>query len=149
MMRIAIGADHAGFKLKSTIEEWLRTPDGGGHQIMDVGAGSEESTDYPDYAIAVGRAVGNKRVARGILLCGTGTGMAMAANKMKGVRAAVAWNEKIAALASEHNHANVLCVPARFVSTQKAQRIIQAFLKTPYGEGRHVRRVKKIDAIEK
>jgi len=149
MMRIAIGSDHAGYKLKSKLEEWLRTPKGGSHQILDVGTASEESTDYPDYAAAVGRAISNKRVDKGVLLCGTGIGMAMAANKVKGVRAAVAWNPETAGLAAEHNGANVLCVPARFVTAAVAQKMIQTFLKTPFGGGRHARRVKKIEALEK
>jgi len=149
MMRIAIGADHAGFKLKSKLEEWLRTPKGGAHQILDVGTGDDESVDYPDFAAAVGRAIVNKRVSKAVLLCGTGIGMAMAANKIKGVRAAVAWNPETAGLAAEHNDANVLCIPARFVTDKKAQDMIKIFLKTSFGGGRHLRRVKKIEALEK
>lgn len=148
-MRIAIGADHAGFKMKAKLEAWLRSPQGGSHQVRDVGTTSEESTDYPDYAAAVGRSVAAKKVSKGILLCGTGIGMSIAANKIKGVRAAVAWNPQVAALTAEHNGSNVVCIPARFVNTAKAQAILKAFLNTPFGGGRHLRRLKKIQELEK
>ncbi len=147
-MRLAIGADHAGYKYKWQLVNWLRTAAGGKHQILDVGTGSEESTDYPDYAREVSKAVAQKRVAKGILLCGTGIGMAMAANKIHGIRAAVVWDPTVAALAAEHNDANVLCVPARCISLLKTKQIIKAFLTARFGGGRHARRVKKIMALE-
>jgi ribose 5-phosphate isomerase B len=148
-MKLAIGADHAGFKLKWQLANWLRTREGGKHQILDVGTVSEESVDYPDFAREVAKAVAQKRAAKGILFCGTGIGMAIAANKVHGIRAAVAWNPKVAALAAEHNGANVLCIPGRFTSLKNAQRILKTFLSTPFGGGRHARRVKKIQAMDR
>lgn len=148
-MKLAIGSDHAGFKLKGALIQWLRGAAGGRHRILDVGTGSEDSCDYPDFAKAVGRAVAAKRAAKGILLCGTGIGMAIAANKVHGVRAAVVWNPVVAGLAAEHNGANVICVPARFTRLKNAQKMIHAFLSTPFGGGRHGRRVKKIMAMDK
>jgi ribose 5-phosphate isomerase B len=146
-MKLAIGSDHAGFDMRHALVAWLRTPEGGKHQVLDLGCGSPESCDYPDFAAAVARAVSAKRVSRGILICGTGIGMAMAANKVPGIRAAVAWNIDVAGLASEHNKANVLCLPARTLSTKEAESLIHRFLTTPFGKGRHQRRVSKIDAL--
>ncbi len=148
-MNLAIGSDHAGYKLKGFVADWLKTAPGGKHRVLDLGTDSEESCDYPDFARQVGRAVAAKRASKGILLCGTGIGMAIAANKIRGIRAAVAWNPRVAALAAEHNGANVLCVPARFTSPRKAREIIQAFLSTPFGGGRHQRRLKKIQALDR
>jgi ribose 5-phosphate isomerase B len=148
-MKIAIGADHAGFRIKDRVATWLKTAGGGRHQVRDVGTQGPESVDYPDFAAAVGKAVSSGRASRGILFCGTGIGMAIAANKIHGVRAAVAWNPATAALASEHNGANVLCLPARFIGTKKAQAMIKAFLTTPFGGGRHLRRLKKIMAMDR
>ncbi len=147
-MKIVIGSDHAGYRLKSHLVPWLRSAAGGRHTVQDVGCDTLESCDYPDFAAAVGRSVKSGRAARGLLMCGTGIGMAIAANKVPGVRAAVAWNPTTASLAAEHNDANVLCVPSRFVSTKKAQAMIRAFLKTSFGGGRHGRRVNKIKKIE-
>ena len=127
----------------------LKSPAGGRHQIWDVGTDSEEPCDYPDFAEKLGRHLVRRRAARGILLCGTGIGMAMAANKIQGIRAGVAWNPAVAALTAEHNHANVLCIPARFVSAQKAQEITRAFLTTGFSGGRHARRVHKIRVLDK
>jgi len=148
-VKVAIGSDHAGFQLKAQLLNWLRTAGGGKHQILDVGTVSEESTDYPDFAKEVAEAVTKKRVSKGILFCGTGIGMAMAANKVHGALAAVAWNPETATLAAEHNGANILCLPARFLGLKQAQAMIKVFLTTPFGGGRHGRRVKKILAIEK
>jgi ribose 5-phosphate isomerase B len=148
-MRLAIGSDHAGFKLKSQLVSWLKSRSGGHHLVNDVGTTSPESCDYPDFAARVAQAVSKGRVSRGILLCGTGIGMAMAANKIRGVRAAVAWDPAIAALASKHNRANVLCLPARFIGLGKARAAIAAYLKTPYGTGRHARRVRKITDLDR
>src|SRR5579872_5150212 len=114
-MRLAIGSDHAGFGLKEKIIPWLRSPEGGSHQIVDLGPATPERCDYPDYAAKVSRAVAQKRASKGILMCGTGIGMAIAANKIHGVRAGVVWNQTAAALAAEHNGANVICLPARMV----------------------------------
>src|SRR5438876_12272610 len=121
MMKLAIGSDHAGFKLKAQLINWLRTTQGGQNRILDVGTATSDPADYPDFAKEVAKAISEKRASKGILFCGTGIGMAMAANKIPGVLAAVAWTPEIAKLAAEHNGANVLCLPARFVSPQKAK----------------------------
>ncbi len=141
-MRIVIGSDHAGFLRKKEILNYLT---GKGHRVVDVGCYSEESCDYPDYAKKVGRAVSLGKADRGILICGTGIGMAMTANKFKSVRAAVCWTPRVAALASEHNWANVLCFSARFLSLKVGEKIVDAWLKTPFAGGRHLRRLKKIE----
>jgi ribose 5-phosphate isomerase B len=148
-MKLAIGSDHAGYKLKGQLINWLRTPQVGSHRILDVGTHSEESCDYPDFAHAVALAVAHKRAAKGILLCGTGIGMSMAANKVHGIRAAVVWNPDVSALAAEHNNANVICVAARFMGLKKVQDTIQTFLSTPFGKGRHARRVRKINQADR
>lgn len=148
-MKLAIGSDHAGFRLKTRLVPWLRSAAGGHHQVQDLGTSGLDSCDYPDFAVAVARSVKNGRASRGILICGTGIGMGMTANKIPGIRAAVTWNPATAALAAEHNDANVLCVPARFVGTKKAQAMIHAFLRTPFGGGRHTRRVGKIKALDR
>jgi ribose 5-phosphate isomerase B len=147
-MKIAIGADHAGYKLKTPLAQWLGSRAGGGHRVADVGTYSDERCDYPDFAKAVAQAVAKKRASKGILICGTGIGMAIAANKVRGALAAVAWNPTTAALAAEHNGANILCLPGRFVGLKKAQAMIRAFLRTPFGGGRHARRLKKIMAMD-
>src|SRR5581483_5809150 len=115
-MNLVIGSDHAGFALKERLIAWLRSPPGGRHRVKDAGCQGLDSCDYPDFAASVARAVARRKSARGILICGTGIGMAMAANKIRGIRAAVAWNRDTAALAAEHNDANVICLPARFVN---------------------------------
>ncbi len=147
-MKLAIGADHAGFALKEKFITWLRSSKGGRHQIMDLGPTSADRCDYPDYAARVGRAVAHKRATKGILLCGTGIGMAIAANKIRGIRAGVVWNETAARLAAEHNGVNVVCLPARLVGFQKARSLVHTFLNTPFGGGRHARRVKKITRLD-
>jgi len=148
-MKLAIGSDHAGYKLKGQLVRWLRTAAGGKHQIIDFGTTSEESCDYPDFAKDVAVAVAKKRVAKGILLCGTGIGMAIAADKVRGIRAAVAWNPEVARLAAEHNGANVICLPARYAGVRQAERILKSFLTTPFGGGRHARRVRKITQMDR
>ena len=139
---IPIGADHAGFALKERLKQELKTL---GYEPLDLGAHSTESTDYPDFAHPVAARVEQGEARRGILLCGTGLGMAYAANRHHGVRAAVAWNPEIARLARAHNDANVLVVPARYVSEQEGLAILRAWLAEPYEGGRHERRVKKIE----
>jgi ribose 5-phosphate isomerase B len=148
-MKLSIGADHAGFKLKSKIVPWLRSRAGGHYQVRDVGTASEESVDYPDFARDVAKQVASKKAAKGILFCGTGIGMAITANKVHGIRAAVVWNPKVAGLAAEHNDANIICLPSRFTSFPKAKQIIKTFLSTSFAGGRHLRRVKKIEALDK
>lgn len=148
-MKLVIGADHAGFTLKSKVIAWLKSAAGGRHLVRDVGTCSLDSTDYPDFAADVARVVAKGGASRGLLLCGTGIGMAIAANKIRGIRAGVAWNPLTASLAAEHNHANVLCIPARFAGFKKTQAMISAYLKTAYAPGRHLRRVKKITALDR
>jgi ribose 5-phosphate isomerase B len=114
-MKLAIGSDHAGFKLKGKLLSWLKTADGGKHQVRDLGTYSEVSCDYPDFAQAVAKVVAKKQASKGLLICGTGVGMAIAANKVHGVRAGVAWNAEIAALAADHNNVNVVCFFPRFL----------------------------------
>lgn len=145
-MKIAIAADHAGYeekeKLKSKLDEI-------GVEYADMGTDSTESVDYPDFAKKVGEAVASGQYEQGILVCGSGTGMAIAANKVPGVRAAVAWNADIARLAREHNDANVLSLAARFISDDEQRKILNAWFGAKFEGGRHERRVEKIEQIEK
>ena len=144
-MKIAIGADHAGFEEKEAIKPTL---DALGIEFVDVGTTSVDSVDYPDYARKVAEAVAKGEVDQGLLMCGSGTGMAISANKVKGVRAAVAWNEDIARLARQHNNANVLALPARFTTKDEMAKIVKAFFSTDFEGGRHAPRVDKISQIE-
>lgn len=144
-MKISIGADHAGFKLKERLREWLASR---GHEVVDHGTDSEESCDYPDYAFAVARDVAHGRADRGVLVCWTGVGMAMAANKVCGVRAAPAvWPEQVR-LSRAHNDANVVTFGARFTDAEAAEALLEVFLNTPFDGGRHARRLGKIIALE-
>jgi ribose 5-phosphate isomerase B len=144
-MKIALAADHAGFeekeKIKSTLDEI-------GVEYTDMGTNSCDSVDYPDYARKVGEAVAAGAFDQGLLVCGSGTGMAIAANKVKGVRAAVAWSEDIARLARQHNDANVLSLPARFASPDESAQIVKAWFSADFEGGRHANRVNKISDIE-
>ncbi|HRJ88326.1 MAG TPA: ribose 5-phosphate isomerase B [Pyrinomonadaceae bacterium] len=143
--KIALAADHAGFEEKERIKHTL---DKLGIAFDDMGTDSPESVDYPDYARRVAEAVGDGRYEQGLLFCGSGTGMAISANKVKGVRAAVAWNPEIARLAREHNNANVLALPARFTTEEEAAEIVTAWFEAEFEGGRHKRRVEKIKDIE-
>jgi ribose 5-phosphate isomerase B len=145
-MKIAIGADHAGFSLKEKLRQRLA---GEGHEVVDFGTGSLESCDYPDFAQAVGRDVAQGRSDRGILVCSTGIGMAMAANKVDGVRAAPAQNDDEVKFTRQHNDANVLTLGARYMDENRALELIDIFLKTEFAGGRHARRVAKIAQLEK
>jgi ribose 5-phosphate isomerase B len=145
-MRIAIGADHAGFSLKEQLRWKLA---GEGYEVIDFGTGSSESCDYPDFAQSVGRDVAQGRSDRGILVCSTGIGMAMAANKVDGVRAAPARSEDEVKLTREHNDANVLTLGASYTDAPRAMELIDIFLKTEFAGGRHARRVAKIAQLEK
>ena len=142
-MKIALAADHAGFeekeKLKKTLDEL-------GVEYTDMGTNSPDSVDYPDFARKVGEAVANGEVDQGLLLCGSGTGMAISANKVHGVRAAVAWNEEIARLAREHNNANVLALSARFTPPDEMDKIVRAWFAADFEGGRHAKRVDKIES---
>lgn len=145
-MKIALAADHAGFEDKESLKKTL---DDLGVEYEDMGTYSCDSVDYPDYARKVGEAVAGGGYDRGLLLCGSGTGMAIAANKVPGVRAAVAWNEDIAKLSRQHNDANVLSIPARFISHDETDKIVKAWFSADFEGGRHERRVEKIEQIEK
>jgi ribose 5-phosphate isomerase B len=140
-MKIAIGSDHAGFEHKEVLKEWLTN---NGYEVSDFGAHSLDSVDYPDFAHPVADAVEKKEASLGVLLCGSANGVAITANKHQGIRAALCWTEEIAALARQHNNANVVCIPARFVSNQQAEKILKTFLQTEFEGGRHSRRVDKI-----
>lgn len=142
-MNIAIGSDHAGFKLKNDLIVNLLEK---GYEIQDFGPDSEESVDYPDYAHPVAESVLSGENALGILICGSGNGVCISANKHKGIRAALAWEDEVAALARQHNDANIVCIPARFVSKAKAMKIAEAFLTAEFEGGRHQRRVEKIES---
>jgi ribose 5-phosphate isomerase B len=139
---IPIGADHAGFEMKQRLVVALRAL---GYEPLDLGTDGPESTDYPDYAHRVASRVERHDARRGVLLCGTGLGMSYAANRHPGVRAAVAWTPEIARLSREHNDANVLVLPARFVSDAEGLEILKTWLDTEFAGGRHSRRVAKID----
>lgn len=142
---VPIGADHAGFELKEKLKEVLRRH---GYQPDDVGTSSEESVDYPDYAKRVAAKVSDGEAKRGILMCGTGLGMSYAANRFPNVRAAVAWTPEIAELSRRHNDANVLVLPARFVTEADGIEILERWLQSPFDGGRHQRRVEKIEVGE-
>jgi ribose 5-phosphate isomerase B len=143
-MRVAVGADHAGFELKERLKERLAER---GFEVVDCGTGSLESTDYPDWGAAVARQVHDGAAERGLLVCGTGIGMAMAANRHRGVRAAACADLFSARLARAHNDANVLALGARIVAPALAEAILDAFLETPFEGGRHQRRVVKLDTL--
>ncbi len=140
-MKIAIGADHAGFKLKETLKPYLLSK---GFEIKDFGCYSEERADYPDFAHPVASAVENKEFDFGLLMCGSGNGINMTANKHKGIRAALCWNAEIAQLARQHNDANILTLPARFISEEEARKCVDVFFATAFEGGRHADRVAKI-----
>lgn len=141
MQTIALGADHAGYEYKELIKKWLET---NGYTIKDFGAYSSESADYADFAHPVSIAVEKKEFDLGLLVCGSANGVAITANKHQGIRAAICWNEELAALARQHNNSNVLCLPARFISTELAVKILDRFLHSSFEGGRHERRVNKI-----
>lgn len=141
-MKIAIGSDHAGFSLKETLKVYLNNK---GFNVKDFGAYSEERADYPDFAHPVASAVEHNEIDRGVLICGSGNGVNMSANRHHGVRSALCWNEEIAKLARQHNDANVMALPARFISIEEAEKCIDAFVSTGFEGGRHTDRVKKIE----
>jgi ribose 5-phosphate isomerase B len=145
MAVIALGADHAGVGLKRDVGAWLLAR---GHHVIDLGTDSTESVDYPDFAAAVARAVQAGTAAHGILVCGSGIGMAIAANKVGGIRAAVAGDEATARLSRQHNDTNVLALGARTTATADAVRIVEAWLTEPFEGGRHARRVDKLAGLD-
>ena len=138
---IPIGADHAGFILKGKIIQFLESK---GYQVKDFGCFSEESIDYPDFAHPVAEMVEQNTGMLGILICGSGNGINMTANKHKGIRSALCWNKEITELARQHNDANIIALPARFISEEEALDLVDTFLGTAFEEGRHQRRVDKI-----
>ncbi len=140
-MKIAIGGDHAGFDYKSMLIGFLKERS---VDVVDMGPYSCESVDYPDFAHPLAEAVEKKEVDFGILICGSGNGVAITANKHRGIRAALCWDKELARLARQHNDANVLCIPARFVSEEVARDCVKAFLETGFEGGRHEKRVDKI-----
>ncbi len=140
-MNIAIGCDHAGFPYKDGLVAMLQSQ---GHMVLDFGTHSFDSVDYPDFAHAVAEAVEGGQADRGVLLCGSGNGVAIAANKHQHIRCALCWTEELAALARQHNNANVIALPARYVPEILAQAMVRIFLNTEFEGGRHGRRVDKI-----
>ena len=140
-MKIAIGSDHAGFNHKEAIKDHLQQA---GHDVEDLGTFIEASCDYPDYAHAVSLSVEQGKAETGVLVCGSANGVAITANKHAGIRAAICWEKEIAVLARAHNNANIICIPARFVSTDETFEMVDAFLATPFEGGRHQTRVGKI-----
>ncbi len=145
-MKIAIGADHAGLELKQRLGETLR---GQGHEVVDHGTHTTDSTDYPDYAAAVARDVAGGRAERGLLVCSTGVGMSIAANKVEGVRAALAVDPDQVRLTRAHNNANVLAIGAMSTGAPAAEEMVKVFLETAFEGGRHARRVEKISELER
>jgi ribose 5-phosphate isomerase B len=141
MDKIAIGADHAGFECKELLKKWLEK---NGYAVKDFGTYTIESVDYPDFAHPVAESIEKQEFALGLLICGSANGVAMAANKHQGIRAAVCWNEEVAELSRHHNNANIACIPARFVSNELAEKILDRFLHASFEGGRHERRVSKI-----
>jgi ribose 5-phosphate isomerase B len=140
-MKIALGGDHAGVEYKAKLIELLTSQ---GHVTKDFGPITEDSVDYPDFAHPLASAVEHKESDLGILICGSGNGVAMTANKHAGVRAALCWNTELAALSKQHNNANVICIPARFVDFELAKDMVSTFVSTDFEGGRHGRRVDKI-----
>ncbi len=138
-LKIAIGADHAGFDYKQAITEGLELK-----ELKDFGTYSSASVDYPDFAHPVASAVESGEFDLGILICGSANGVAITANKHQGIRAAICWNEELATLARSHNNANVVCIPARFISIEEAKNVVKTFLTTEFEGGRHANRVNKI-----
>lgn len=140
-MKIAIGNDHAGTELKLKILRYLKENN---HTVINVGTDTDESVDYPDFAHQVGQKVDHRETEKGIVICGSGNGVNITVNKYPGVRSALCWTTKIAALARQHNNANVIAIPARFVSAEMALEMVKVFFETDFEGGRHSRRVDKI-----
>ena len=140
-MNIGIGCDHAGFPLKEKIKAYLLEK---GFEVTDFGTNSEDSVDYPDFVHPLAQAVNSGQLERGVLICGSGQGVCMTANKYSDVRAALVWNAELAALTRQHNNANVLCLPGRFIELEVAQQAVDAFFATEFEGGRHERRVEKM-----
>ena len=140
-MKIAIGSDHAGFEYKEMLKEYLSN----NYEVKDFGTHTLDSVGYPDFAHPLASSVESEESVFGVLVCGSANGVAITANKHQGVRAAISWQNEIAALARQHNNANVICIPARFVSQELAKEMCDTFLTTPFEAGRHALRVNKIN----
>ena len=140
-MKILIGNDHAGYSLKLSIIKNLESK----YEFFDKGSNSDESVDYPDYASIIAKEIQSEKGDLGILICGTGNGVCMTANKFKGIRAVICWNKEIAKLAKKHNNANIICIPSRFIKVEDAIKIIESFILEKFEGGRHERRIKKIN----
>lgn len=140
-MKILIGNDHAGYSLKLSIIKNLEDK----YEFFDKGSYSDESVDYPDYASTIAKEIQSEKGDLGILICGTGNGVCMTANKFKRIRAVICWNEEIAKLAKQHNNANIICLPSRFIKVEEAIKIIESFILEKFEGGRHERRIKKIN----
>lgn len=140
-MNIAIGGDHAGVEYKAAIIEMLEAE---GHTLKNMGTDTTDSVDYPDFVHPVADSVENKTATFGIIICGSGNGVAMTANKHQGIRAGLCWTPELAALTRQHNNANVLAIPARFISLETAKEMVKIFISTDFEGGRHERRVNKI-----
>ena len=141
-MKIAIGNDHAGVEVKKNIEKLLSEK---GYSVINKGYDGKESVDYPDYIHPVSKEVKEGKADIGVIVCGSGNGAAMTANKHRGIRAAICWNEEIAALSKQHNNANIISIPSRFLEHDKILSIVDVFIKEEFEGGRHERRIKKID----
>jgi ribose 5-phosphate isomerase B len=144
-MKIAIGADHAGFELKEDLRRMLVSE---GHEVVDYGTDSAESVDYPDFAFAVAQDIAAGKCERGVLVCSTGVGMSIAANKIPGIRAAVGTVPDEVKLIREHNDANVLTLGAKYLEARDAEKLVEVFLQTGFDGGRHARRLEKIERME-
>jgi ribose 5-phosphate isomerase B len=141
-MKLAIGGDHAGYEYKKELVRFLEHK---GHEVKDFGPFSSDSVDYPDFVHPLSEAIQKKDFDYGILVCGSGNGVAITANKHQGIRAALCWNQELAELARKHNNANILCLPARFISLEDSKKLSEAFLVTSFEGGRHASRVDKIE----
>ncbi|MBA4758598.1 ribose 5-phosphate isomerase B [Sphingosinicella sp.] len=143
MSVIAIGSDHAGYVLKSAVADWLKEA---GHEVLDLGTNGGESVDYPDFGRAVGEAVASGKAEKGVVVCGSGIGISIAANRVKGARAALCMNGLMARLSRQHNDANILALGERLIGIETARDCLNEFLNTPFEGGRHQRRVDKLSA---
>ena len=141
MKKIGIASDHAGYEMKEFLVGYLNAM---GYEVLDFGAHSPESVDYADFAHPLAEAIENGELERGVALCGSGEGMTMTLNKHQGIRAALCWIPEVAALSRQHNNANVLAMPGRFVSNEQAIEMVKTFLNTDFEGGRHIRRIEKI-----
>ena len=145
-MKVAIGNDHRGFQVKRKVAELVQRL---GHEIVDLGSNSEEASDYPDFALQVATAVAGGQVDRGILICGSGIGMSMAANKVRGVRAALCHDDVTAEMSRRHNDLNVLCLSADMLGERLIDRMVEIWLNTQFEGGRHARRIEKVSSLER